>query len=123
MQTNLSFKAICQSARKQVKELSVYDVKALMDSLSLPLFIDVREDSEWLNGHLPQAKHIGRGIIERDIENVVPDKNTPIILYCGGGDRSALAAQSLQTMGYTNVISMDGGYRVWKEANFPIVQD
>lgn len=123
MQTNLSFKAICQSARQQVKELSVYDVKALMDSLSLPLFIDVREDSEWLNGHLPQAKHIGRGIIERDIENVVPDKNTPIILYCGGGDRSALAAQSLQTMGYTNVISMDGGYRVWKEANFPIVQN
>lgn len=122
MKHNPGFEALCESIRPHVKELSVNDVKQLMDNNTLPLLIDVREDSEWQNDHLPLATHLGRGIIERDIESVCPDKNTPMILYCGGGYRSVLAAESLQKMGYTQVISMDGGYRGWKEANYPLVK-
>lgn len=84
-------------------------------------FVDVREESEWANGHLPQAVHLGKGVIERDIEKTVPDIGAEIILYCGGGYRSALAAYNLQKMGYTNVWSMDGGFRGWKEAGGQIV--
>lgn len=123
MKHNPSFEALCESIRKNVKELSVDEVKLLLDKQILPLFIDVREDSEWQNDHLPHAKHIGRGVIERDIETLCPDKNTPMILYCGGGYRSVLAADNLQKMGYTNIISMDGGYRGWKEAGYPLVKN
>lgn len=87
------------------------------DSFTL---LDVREDHEWQAGHLPGAEHLGKGIIERDIEERFPDVDAELILYCGGGFRSALAAETLQKMGYTNVISMDGGFRGWKEAGYPI---
>lgn len=123
MQHNPGFEALCEAARKNVTEISIQDVKARMDNKTLPLLIDTREESEWQRDHLPQAKHIGRGILERDIETVVPDKTTEIILYCGGGYRSALAAESIQKMGYTNVLSMAGGYRAWKEANYPLTKD
>ncbi|WP_392551531.1 rhodanese-like domain-containing protein [Orbus wheelerorum] len=123
MQHNPSFEKLCESARENVKEIDIVQVNHLMQNNQMPLFIDVREDSEWQNDHLPHAKHIGRGIIERDIETLVPDKNTTIILYCGGGYRSILAAESLQKMGYKNVISMAGGYRGWKEHGYSLVKD
>jgi len=85
--------------------------------------VDVREDSEFAKDHLPGAIHLGKGVIERDIETRVPDLNAEMILYCGGGFRSALAADNLQKMGYTNVISMDGGIRGWRESNYPLVKD
>ena len=87
------------------------------------LLVDVREESEFAKDHLPGAIHLGKGVIERDIEARVPDLNTEMILYCGGGFRSALAADNLQKMGYTNVISMDGGIRDWREKNYPLVKD
>lgn len=123
MKHNPGFETLCELARQHVKEITVQEVKSLMDKGQLPLFIDVREDKEWQENHLPLAKHLGRGIIERDIETNVPDKSTPIILYCGGGYRSILAAESLQKMGYKNVISMDGGFRGWKEAGYPLVKE
>ncbi|XKM12529.1 rhodanese-like domain-containing protein [Orbaceae bacterium ac157xtp] len=123
MQHNPGFENLCQQARQHVKETNVKAVKALMDKQQLPLLIDVREDSEWQVDHLPHAIHLGKGVIERDIETQVPDKTTTMILYCGGGYRSVLAAENLQKMGYTNVISMDGGYRGWKEAGYPLVKD
>lgn len=95
----------------------------MMDRGTIPLVLDVREDSEWGKDHLPGARHLGRGVMERDIETVVPDKATPMVLYCGGGYRSALAAESLQKMGYTGVLSMDGGYRGWNEAGYPLVKE
>lgn len=121
MKHNPGFEILCDEARSHVKEVSIDEVKALMDNNELPLLIDVREDNEWERDHLPYAKHIGRGILERDIEAVVPDKDTPIIAYCGGGYRSVLAAESLQKMGYTNIASMAGGYRAWKGAGYPLV--
>ena len=84
------------------------------------LLVDVREESEWNAGHIPGATHLGKGVIERDIEQKVPDPGKELILYCGGGFRSALAAENLGRMGYTNVISMDGGWRGWKEAGYPV---
>lgn len=123
MQHEPGFIALCEAARAQVKEVDVHDVKQLLDENRLPLLIDVREDHEWAKGHVPQAEHMGRGIIERDIETRVPDKNTPMILYCGGGFRSALAAESLQKMGYQKVISMNGGWRGWNEAGYPVVKE
>jgi rhodanese-related sulfurtransferase len=84
------------------------------------VLVDVREESEFAAGHIPGAVHIGKGVIERDIEAKVPDPHTPLVLYCGGGFRSALAADALQKMGYTNVISMDGGWRAWTEKGLPV---
>ena len=86
------------------------------------MLVDVREESEFAKDHLPGAIHLGKGVIERDIEGRVPDLNTPMVLYCGGGFRSAMAADNLQKMGYTNVISMDGGVRGWREKNFPMTK-
>lgn len=123
MQHNLGFVTLCQTAAKQVKEISIAQVKTLMDNSKLPLFIDVREDNEWQVDHLPFAIHVGRGILERDIETLVPNKQTPIILYCGGGYRSILATESLQKMGYSQVMSMRGGYRGWKEAGYPLITE
>ena len=85
--------------------------------------VDVREESDWARGHLPGATHLGKGIIERDIEKVIPSSSAPIVLYCGGGFRSALAADNLRKMGYVNVLSMDGGWRAWTEAGYPVTQD
>ena len=96
------------------------DVKARLDRGEKILLVDVREESEYAKDHLPGAIHLGKGIIERDIEERVPQLNAPLILYCGGGYRSALAADNLQKMGYTNVLSMDGGIRGWREKQFPL---
>ena len=113
------FLKIVNDAKKRVKETNVADVKRRHDGGEKFVLVDVREDSEWAAGHLPGAIHLGKGIIERDIEKTVPDPASKIVLYCGGGFRSALAADNLQKMGYTNVESMDGGWRGWNEAGFP----
>jgi rhodanese-related sulfurtransferase len=116
------FLRIVEDARKRIRETTVDEVKAKQDSCEKFLLIDVREDNEYAKDHLPGAIHLGRGIIERDIEERVPDLNTTMILYCGGGFRSALAADNLQKMGYTQVISMDGGIRGWRERGFPLTK-
>jgi len=117
------FLRLVQDAKKNVKETNVADVKRRSDAGEKFVLVDVREDNEWANGHLPGAVHLGKGIIERDIVQRVPDANAKIILYCGGGFRSVLAAENLQKMGYTNVESMDGGWRGWVEAGLPTAKD
>jgi rhodanese-related sulfurtransferase len=114
------FLKIVDDAKKRVRETNVDAVKTRMDRAEKFLLIDVREESEYAKDHLPGAIHLGKGIIERDIEARVPELNTEMILYCGGGFRSALAADNLQKMGYTNVISMDGGIRDWREKAYPL---
>ena len=114
------FLQIVDAVRVNIRECSVSDVRDRQARGEQFLLFDVREESEFAAGHLPGAKSLGKGIIERDIEALVPDPDTELVLYCGGGFRSALAADNLQKMGYTNVISMDGGYRGWKEAELPI---
>jgi rhodanese-related sulfurtransferase len=116
------FLKLVQETKKHVKETNTETVKKRMDAGEKLLLVDVREDNEWNSGHIVNAVHIGRGILERDIENAVPDKSSEIILYCGGGFRSALAADNLQKMGYTNVVSMDGGWREWNEHGYPVVK-
>lgn len=116
------FLQIVEAVRAHIRECTVTDVHDRLARGEQFLLLDVREESEFAAGHLPQAKWLGKGIIERDIETVVPNPNAEIVLYCGGGFRSALAADNLQKMGYTNVISMDGGFRGWKEANFDIAK-
>ena len=113
------FLAIVNDAKKRVKETNVLDVKRRMDAGEKFVLVDVREESEFARGHLPGAIHLGKGIIERDIEQRVPGTDTKLILYCGGGFRSALAADNLQKMGYTNVESMDGGWKGWLDAAYP----
>ncbi len=117
------FLSVVNASKQHVRECTAADVKPRLDAGEAFFLVDVREDSEWAAGHLPKAVHIGKGVIERDIEAKIPDTAAPIVLYCGGGFRSALAAESLQKMGYTNVISMDGGIRAWTEAGFLIVKD
>lgn len=114
------FLAIAHDAKKNVKETSVLDVKSRLDKGEKLLLIDVREESEFATDHIPGAIHLSKGVIERDIELAVPVLSTEIILYCGGGFRSALSAENLIRMGYSNVISMDGGVRVWRENGFPL---
>jgi rhodanese-related sulfurtransferase len=114
------FIAICNDAKSRVRECTIADVKARRDRGERFELVDVREDSEWAIDRAAGARHIGRGVLERDVEATIPDKATPIVLYCGGGFRSALAADNLQKMGYTNVVSMDGGIRAWREAGYPI---
>src|SRR5947208_11252257 len=116
------FLKLVEETKSRVKELNVSDVKQKLDRGERFHLIDVREESEWAKGHLPGAIHVGKGIIERDIEERVPDVNTPLVLYCGGGFRSALAADNLQKMGYKNVLSMDGGVRGWREKGFPLTK-
>jgi len=113
------FLKLVNDAKARVKETNVEDVKRRMEAGEKFLLVDVREDNEWANGHVPKAVHLGRGIIERDIEASVPDTSTKMILYCGGGFRSALVADNLQKMGYTNVESMDGGWKGWLAAGLP----
>ena len=114
------FLKIVNDAKTRIRECTVDDVKARQARGEKFLLVDVREDHEWAAGHLPGAVHLGKGIIERDVETKYPDTGTEMVLYCGGGFRSALAADNLQKMGYTKVISMDGGFRGWKEAGLPI---
>ncbi|HJZ54289.1 MAG TPA: rhodanese-like domain-containing protein [Gemmataceae bacterium] len=113
------FLKLVQDAKTRVKECTVADVKKRLDAGEKFTLVDVREESEYAAGHIPGAVHIGKGVIERDIEAKVPDTATPLVLYCGGGFRSALAADAIQKMGYTNVISMDGGWRGWTAAGLP----
>jgi rhodanese-related sulfurtransferase len=114
------FLEIVDEARARVHELTVDDVKAKLDRGEKFLLIDVREESEFARDHLPGAVHLGKGIIERDIEERVPDTGAEVVLYCGGGFRSALAADNLQKMGYGNVFSMDGGIRGWRDKGYPL---
>lgn len=114
------FLAIAHNAKKNVKETTVIEVKSRLDKGEKLLLIDVREESEFATDHIPGAIHLSKGVIERDIELAVPDLATEIILYCGGGFRSALSAENLARMGYSNVISMDGGIRVWRENGLPL---
>lgn len=114
------FLEIVDAARKNIRECTVDDFKQRRDAGETPMLIDCREESEFAAGHIPGSVHMGKGVIERDIEERVPDVSTEMILYCGGGYRSALAADNLRKMGYTNVISMDGGFRGWKGAGYPV---
>ncbi|MGB9465590.1 MAG: rhodanese-like domain-containing protein [Candidatus Acidiferrum sp.] len=117
------FLRLVEDARPRVKETNVPDVKQRMDAGEKLILVDVREDNEWAKGHLPGAVHLGKGVIERDIEQKVPDTGTKLVLYCGGGFRSVLVADNLQKMGYRNVESMDGGWRGWLAAGLPTAQD
>jgi rhodanese-related sulfurtransferase len=117
------FLKIVDDAKSRVRQTTVDEVKNKLDRGEEFMLVDVREESEFASDHLPGAIHLGRGVIERDIEARVPDLDASMILYCGGGFRSALAADNLQRMGYTNVISMDGGIREWREKNYPLTTD
>ena len=123
MKHSPGFLRVVEDAKHRIREASVADVKAMLDSRKRFHLVDVREASEWANGHLPGARHLCKGIIERDIETAIPDLHAEIVLYCGGGFRSALSADNLQKMGYTNVLSMDGGWRGWTEAGLPTTKD
>lgn len=117
------FLAIVNDAKARVMECTVDDIKSRLDKRETFTLIDVREESEYAADHLPGALHLSKGVIERDIETKIPAKDTPLVLYCGGGFRSALAADNIQKMGYTNVISMDGGVRGWREKGYPFTKD
>ncbi|HEV3146995.1 MAG TPA: rhodanese-like domain-containing protein [Gemmataceae bacterium] len=117
------FLQLVTDVKKRVRETTVDEIKARLDQGEKFQLIDVREESEFAKDHIPGAKHLGKGIIERDIETAIPDPGTEIVLYCGGGFRSALAADNLQKMGYSNVISMDGGVRGWRDKGYPLSKD
>jgi rhodanese-related sulfurtransferase len=119
MKHNPGFVALVNEARAQIQQCTVADVKGRMDRGEGFQLIDVREDREYAAGRIPGARHIGRGVLERDVESVFPDRDVELVLYCGGGYRSALAALNLQKMGYRRVVSMDGGIRGWREAGYP----
>ena len=114
------FLQIANDARSRVKETTVDAVKAMLDRGEKFVLVDVREESEFAKDHLPGAVHLGKGVIERDIEQRVPDTNARLVLYCGGGYRSALAADNLQKMGYSIILSMDGGIRDWRAKQYPL---
>jgi rhodanese-related sulfurtransferase len=123
MKHSPEFLKLVDDAKTRIRQTNVQEVKKRIDAQEPFTLIDVREDGEWAKGHLPGALHLCKGIIERDIENAFPAKATPIVLYCGGGFRSALVADNLQKMGYTQVVSMDGGWRGWNAAGFPTVEE
>jgi rhodanese-related sulfurtransferase len=120
VQHNPGFLKLVDDARGQIRECTPAAVKARLDRGEAFHFIDVREDGEYAADHAAGARHLGRGVLERDIETLIPDRDADIVLYCGGGYRSALAAESLQKMGYRQVVSMDGGIRAWREAGYPL---
>jgi rhodanese-related sulfurtransferase len=117
------FLKLVKEAKTRIKEEDFREIKKKLDAGEPMIIIDTREDNEWARGHIPNAVHLGKGVIERDIEKAIPDKEATLVLYCGGGYRSALAADNIQKMGYRNVISMDGGWRGWTEAGFPTIRD
>jgi rhodanese-related sulfurtransferase len=117
------FLAIVNDAKLRVRQFTIEEYRRRVAGGEAYRLVDVREDREWEAGHLPGATHLGKGIIERDIETTFPDKGTAMVCYCGGGFRSALVCDNLQKMGYTNVISLDGGFRGWRDAGLPIVRD
>ena len=122
MKHNPGFLKLVEAAKTRVEECTISEAKAKLDRGEVVHFLDVREDHEFAKDHAKGARHLAKGIIERDIEALVPDKQAPIILYCGGGYRSALAADALGQMGYTRVISMDGGIKAWRDAGYPMEQ-
>ena len=115
-----AFLKIVEDAKTRIRECTIADVRRRQAAGETLTFVDVREESEFAQGHIPGAIHLGKGVIERDIESKIPHTGAELLLYCGGGFRSALAADNLQKMGYTNVISMDGGWRGWTEAGLPV---
>lgn len=117
------FLKIVNDAKSRIKEWNVHETKKRLDAGEKMVLVDVREESEWARGHVAGAVYLGKGVIERDIEQRIPDASATIVLYCGGGFRSALAADNLQKMGYKNVISMDGGWKGWVEAGYPTARD
>ena len=119
MKHSAAYEQLVADAKTRIRELNVQETLEHLDTNPDARLIDVREDNEWQAGHATRAEHLGRGIIERDIEEAIPDKETELILYCGGGYRSALAADNLQRIGYRNVYSMDGGWKAWKESGAP----
>ena len=123
MKHSEGFLKLVNDAKSRIREVTVEETRARMDANDDLRLIDVREDNEWDAAHAAGASHLGKGIIERDIEATVPDKSTEVILYCGGGYRSALAADVLQKMGYTNVFSMAGGWKAWKDSGAPVEGD
>ena len=123
MHHNPGFLALVESVRKDIRECTVDDIKRRLDRGESFHFVDVREESEFAAGFCKGATHIGRGVLERDIESLIPDRDADIVLYCGGGFRSALAAQNLKLMGYTKVSSMAGGIRAWREAGYPLEKE
>lgn len=123
MQHSARFLNLVDEAKSRIQQTTVEEVKGKLDRGEKFLLVDVREESEFAKDHLPGAVHLSKGVIERDIEARVPDLNTPMILYCGGGFRSALAADNLRKMDYKNVRSMDGGIRGWREKNYPLTRE
>ena len=122
MQHSPRFLKIVDDARSRIQQTNADEVRQRLADGEKFVLVDVREESEFAKDHLPGAIHLGKGVIERDVEARVPDLSAPMVLYCGGGYRSALAADNLQKMGYTNVLSMDGGIRVWREKGFPLTR-
>ena len=120
MAHNPEFLNLVNDAKSRVQEMDIDGYKRLRESGEPHILVDTREDSEWQAGHAAGAIHLGKGIIERDIEKTVPDKSAKLVLYCGGGFRSALAADALAKMGYTNAISLDGGWKDWQAAGMPV---
>ncbi len=120
MKHSPGFLALVEEVKPRIRECGIAEVRARLEAGERFTFVDVREDDEFAVDHARGARHIGRGVLERDIEALIPDKDAPIVLYCGGGFRSALAAESLQKMGYTQVVSMDGGMRAWREAGYDV---
>jgi rhodanese-related sulfurtransferase len=123
MEHSPGFLRLVEAARRRIREVSIEDVRAMQHAREPFHLLDVREQDEWRRGHLPAAQHLGKGIIERDIEATIPERDAAIVLYCGGGYRSALAADALREMGYTRVASMWGGWRAWTEAGLPVNRD
>ena len=117
---NPGFLALVNAAKSRIREIDMQQYKQMVSSRDPHLLIDVREDSEWAAGHAAGSLHLGKGIIERDIESKVPDKEATLVLYCGGGFRSALAGDALRQMGYANVISLDGGWRAYQSSGLPV---
>src|SRR5579862_5162640 len=120
MQHNEGFLKLVNESKSRIRQIDIDGYRKMRDAKEPLVLIDVREDNEWTAGHAAGAMHLGKGIIERDIESRVPQKDATLVLYCGGGYRSALAADALRQMGYTNAISLDGGWRAWQQANLPI---
>lgn len=120
MAHNPGFLKLVNDAKSRIQEIDINGYRKMLADGEKPLLIDTREESEWAAGHAAGALHLSKGIIERDIEAQVPDKSVKIVLYCGGGFRSALAADALQKMGYTSAISLDGGWRAWQQAALPV---